>query len=269
MTSGESAIQAYLSKLGLSPELTSLYLALYTHGPQNVSQLARSARVERTRIYRLIDKLAEYNLLEVERHNSRNLIKAAPISNVHIVIARREEELKSLEDELNVVEQVLSKDALGLASTYIQSYEGIEGLKQMFWNETASKSENLAILRHNMQSKTNSKFFERWVRRCNERSIKFRGLVSDQFLADQQKWYLTHSNEKIENWQARYLSPEFFPVLNSIIVYDDVVAHYVWQEDRVFGYEVYNQSIADTQRHVFEMLWRNATAVAGHTGKAV
>jgi len=45
------------------------------------------------------------------------------------------------------------------------------------------------------------------------------------------------------------------------IVYDDVVAYYNWLDGEVFGTEMHNNEIAQTQHHLFEMLWSQSTAV--------
>jgi sugar-specific transcriptional regulator TrmB len=78
------AVRTYFAKLGLDAEIADMYLALHTHGPQTISELSRTSRVERTRIYRLIDRLLTSNLIEVETHYKRGIIKAAPIANLHI-----------------------------------------------------------------------------------------------------------------------------------------------------------------------------------------
>src|SRR5260370_714920 len=129
---------------------TDMYLALHAHGPQPISALSRTSGVERTRIYRLIDKLMDSNLVEVETRYKRGVIKAAPVANLQILISQKEQELKGLQDELGLIEQVLARNSLSSPATRVQFYQGPEGVKQMFWNQTKAKSENLSILYENM-----------------------------------------------------------------------------------------------------------------------
>src|SRR5690606_25986739 len=91
-----AAIRSYFAKLGLEPEVADIYLALHTHGPQTISELSRNSKVERTRIYRLIDHLLSSHLIEVETRHKRTIIKAAPIANLNILITQKEQELRSL-----------------------------------------------------------------------------------------------------------------------------------------------------------------------------
>lgn len=258
MLTDRAAIQTYFAKLGFESEIAEIYLALHAFGPQSISELARNSKVERTRIYRLIDKLLESNLIEVESHYKRGVIKAAPIANLHILISKKEQELKSLQDELELIQQVLARNSLSSPATRVQFYNGPEGAKQMFWNETKAKTEILVILYENMQVKTNSVFFERWVTACNEKQIRFRGIVGDEFLSSQKQWYSTHKNERLEHWQERHASKDTFPVTHSMMIYDNVVAYFNWQDGEIFGIEIYNKDIANSQRHFFEMLWDKA-----------
>jgi hypothetical protein len=255
MLTDVAAIQTYFAKLGFEPEIADLYLALHTFGPQTISELSRNSRVERTRIYRLIDNLLDSNLIEVESHYKRGIIKAAPIANLHILISKKEQELKSLQDELELIQQVLARNSLSSPATRVQFYSGPEGAKQMFWNETKAKTEILSILFENMQTRTNQVFFERWAIACNQNNIHFRGIVSDEFLASQKQWYSTHKNETLDHWEQRYISKNYFPITHSQLIYDNVVAYFNWKDGEIFGIEIHNKDIANAQRTFFEMLW--------------
>ncbi len=87
----DSAVRTYFSKLGLEREIADIYLALHAHGPQTISALSRNSGVERTRIYRLVDKLLLSNLIELESHSKRGIVKAAPVSNLRILINQKEQ----------------------------------------------------------------------------------------------------------------------------------------------------------------------------------
>lgn len=255
------AIRAYFFKLGLSSEIADIYLALHAHGKQTLSELARNSGVERTRLYRLLDELQASNLIEVETEYKKRIIAAAPIANLQILITKKEQELHELRSGLHDLQERLASHSLQSEATKIQAYRGPEGLKQMYWNQTRGKSENLSILYENMQVRTNLSFFERWARTCNERGLKFRGIISDNFIKTQQNWYKKHSNERLKKWQSRYIPEGVFPITHSTVIYDDVTSYYNWKNGEVFGVEIYNQEIADAQRQFFEMLWSQGLPV--------
>ncbi len=252
------AIRTYFAKLGLEAEIADVYLALHAHGPQTISELSRTSKVERTRIYRLLDKLTASNLIEVESHYRRGVIKPAPITNLNILISQREQELKNLQDELGLIEQVLARNSLSSPATRAQFYEGPEGVKQMFWNQTKSKTEIVSILFENMQVNTNSRFFDRWVSACNKADLRFRSVFGDEFIKSQRKWYTGRTNERLKHWEGRRIDPANLAVTHSTIIYNNVVAYFNWKDGEVFGVEIYNPDIADSQRQLFELLWQKA-----------
>jgi sugar-specific transcriptional regulator TrmB len=259
-----SPMHDYFAKLGLEPEIADIYLALQAYGKQSLLQLARNAKIERTRLYRLLDKLAECQLIEVEELYKRKLYKAAPISNLQGLLTKREQEIRDLQKELLILQENYASKALHSPLTHVQFYRGVEGVKQMFWNQTRAESETLSILYENLQSKANLAFFERWVERCNSRDLKFRSIVGDHFLATQKSWYSKHDNEKLKHWQGHYLPESVLPITHSMVTYDDVVAYYNWKDGEIFGLEIYNQEIANAQRHTFEVFWRQGQPIAGH-----
>ena len=259
MNDNDIAVRTYFAKLDLEPEVADIYLALYAHGPQTISELARSAEVERTRIYRLLDKLKNNGLVEVETQYKRSILRPAPISNLHVLISRKEQAVKALQSELTVIESMLSRNTLESPSTRVQFYQGPSGIKQMLWNETKATTEVVVILANNMQSRTREAFFERWVRRANEQQIRFRGIVGDEFIQTQRRWYARRQNERLQHWEARYVPPEVFAITTGLTVYNDVVNYQHWQDGEVFGIEVHNRQIARLQRQLFELLWSQGT----------
>lgn len=267
MTKKVQFIRSYFAKLGLESEIADIYISLSTHGPQTISELARSSRIERTRIYRLLDVLVGNNLIEIETEYKRQILRAAPIGNIRILISKKEQQLHELNNSLKLLERVFMQSSLSTPTTRVQVYRGIYGIKQMFWNETKATTENYSILYENMQHKTKLAFFERWVQRCNERGLTFKSIFGDHFIASQQNWYGRHSNERLKNWVGRYMSPEVFPITHSMVVYNNVLAYYTWKGNEIFGLEVHNEQMATMQRRVFEILWSQAAPTNDLTGQ--
>ena len=261
MLTDTNAVRNYFAKLGFEPEIADIYLALHSNGPQSISSLARNSRVERTKIYRLIDVLMSNNLIEVEAHYRRGIIKAAPITNLHILINQKEQELKSLQDELGLIEQVLARNSLSNPATRVQFYNGIEGLRQMQWNQTRAKSECLSIMNEPINNILGKAFTTRWAEAMNNNNCKIRIIESPRFKELNTKWYETEKiPEMMASVKSVVIEPDLFKIEHNTDIWDDVVAYYNWAEGDIYGIEIYNRDIAQANRQMFEILWQKSSS---------
>jgi sugar-specific transcriptional regulator TrmB len=258
MLTDTTAIRNYFAKLGFETEVADIYLALHAHGPQNISELSRNSGVERTRIYRLIDTLMDSGLVEVESHFKRGVIKAAPITNLNLLIGRKEQELKSLQDELGLIEQVLARNSLSNPAARIQFYRGPEGIRQMQLNLLHSKSAIIQSIMHRpIHDVTGGAFYKSWTEKWDQEGRERRILHNKHFIKLNDQWNAKNQDIEPNNYETRTISPAS-PVKFDTDIYDDIVAYYNWHEGEVFGFEVYNKDIADFQRVSFDMLWAQA-----------
>lgn len=216
MLTDVTAVRTYFAKLGLEQEIADIYLALYTNGPQHIAALSRSSGVERTRIYRLIDRLLESNLVEVDSTQARGIIKAAPISNLRILINQRAEELKNLTDELELMEQVLSRNSLSEGHTRVQIFPGTEGLRQMLRNELAAE-EVVGFSHGDLDEVIGKKFIEHFDQEVKKRRITRRLHTSEN---------LTYSCHLYGN-----------------------IAAFLYTQDEVYGVEIHDKNVANSLRY--------------------
>ncbi|HJQ08928.1 MAG TPA: helix-turn-helix domain-containing protein [Candidatus Saccharimonadales bacterium] len=255
MLTNTAAVRSYFAKLGFEKEIADLYLALHTHGPQNISELSRTSKVERTRIYRLIDTLLKSNLIEVETHYKRGVIKAAPIANLHILITQKEQELKSLQDELELIQQVLARNSLSNPASQVQFYHGPEGVRQMLWNVLKAKSEIVGYTYRILDEITGRTFMERWAVSFKERDLRMRLLLSDEFA---KSWYENKpkvvQRRRVTGITYNLIDAQNFEITHSCKVYDNTIAYFNWKDNEVFGIEIYNKDIAAAWRHFLNAL---------------
>lgn len=252
----DNLIRRYFDRLNLDKDVAQIYLALCKYGEQTLAQLSRNSGVERTRIYRMMETLKKSNLVELDVANKRGKLRAAPISNVELLINKQEQNVALLKNELPLVEKLLGDDTMRSSTTKVQFYEDMDSVKQMFWNQTKAQTEVLAIMSENMQSITKASYFERWVLRCNQNNIHHRGIINDHFIATQQNWYGKKQNERLKNWSARYVADYQFPITaHRLIIYDDTVSYQDWKDGKPFGIEITNAGISQMHRQFFNILW--------------
>lgn len=253
--SSKQDIKKIIATIGGEEELAELYFALLIYGPQTISQLSRNSNIERTKIYRLLKTMQTLQLIEVELQPKRNIIKAAPISALELLINKKQQELDQVSEVLPRLEKNLNNQTLSSPLTKVQFYQGQEGAKQMLWNQTKANTETLSILHQNMQSHTGEEFYIRWAQRCNEQNLTFRSLVGDAFIKSQAEWSKSRSKGMLKNWHGRYIPSAEHRIQFWTCIYNNVVAYFSWHEYEIYGIEIYNQEISDANRDFFESLW--------------
>lgn len=249
-------IRTYFAKLGLSQEIADLYAALYTHGPQTISSLSRNSGVERTRIYRLIDQLLESHLIEIESHYKRGILRAAPIANLAILIAQKDQELKSLQDELDIIQQILARNSLDSPATRVQFYQGTEGMRQMRWNMLQAKGDILGYVHRIVDEGTGKPFMSKWAQEFEQRKLTRRSLIGDDFV---KSWHdIRPDGRRIAGHSYHYIEPKLFRIKHTMETYDDVTSYYQWKDGTAYGIEIYSPDIASGQRQLLEILWKQS-----------
>ena len=248
-------IYEYIKQLGFAEEVARIYEALARSGPLPLSALAREAGVERTALYRMMDELAARGLVEeILEQKSRRYGAAEPEK-----IERLVQEEKRRAEELAAGYGVFAAEAGALAgrrATQVKYYRGAAGIRQILWNQTKARGEIVGYTYRNLEEVVGLKFFREYGAEIDRRKIKIRDLRSDAFLTstDHPEFVKVH----IDNDAWRYLPDKVLHLNHNMDIYDDKIAIYYWEENDVFGVEIQNQKIADTQRGIFEILWKVA-----------
>jgi DNA-binding MarR family transcriptional regulator len=253
MLTETAAVRGYFKKLGLEPAVADIYLALHTHGPQSISELARNAKVERTRIYRLIDTLLDAALIELEAGNKRGIIKAAPIANLRTLINQRRQDLRSLEDELELIEQVLARNSLSSPAVQTQMFYGPEGLRQMLQRELQAKTTIVGQEYRPLEESVGKTFMAQWWENFDAHNLSARFLYNSGLLraqsAARKAGTFVQPNEK-----AIFTSVDTatLSIQHSMRVFDRTIHHYFWQDGEIYGLAIQNEALATSQRQLFE-----------------
>lgn len=245
-----------LISMGFEKDSSKLYEALWNRGAQTISELSRNSGIERTKVYRLLPELKEAGLIETDTEYSSDIVHIASTERLQDLLHERQVFLQQAQHALPGI--VAKQSRMRLNESRVNVYRGKSGVKQLLWNETKANSEILSILQEPIQSKTNSAFFERWVAKCNDRGLGMRGVVGEDFYTFRDEWYSNHVNERLNNWSGRSVGNDVFSITQNIVIYDDVVAYFNWNEKDIFGVEIHDSAIAQTQRQFFELLWQSA-----------
>jgi hypothetical protein len=245
---------ANLSSLNLEKEEARLYLELLS-GPTTHLHLARTTGINRTKVYRLVENLEKRSLVSRRTDDRGTFIMANDPSALEIELAHEEgrvqkqrEVFTQLLPELRVLSEAVAKDQFA-----VQTYEGVEGFKQMQWHELRTKGELLVL--GNMAVEDLG-IDHRWAEKFRLRNIEQGYRIRELFNKPYRIPDFTKIDSFWEMYDARIVLEEDLPVSTPITVYNDTVAIYQFDDNRRVGAEIVNAAYATTMRHIFEHYWR-------------
>lgn len=249
-------LSQHLNILGLDETEILLYVSLLERGPQTLLELSRKTGINRSKIYRYIERLKGKRLIE-EIDTSRGLkIQAAQARNLELLIKERETEIKEQREILPAVLTELKNLAPRPLSTFeIKNYHGLEGLKQMTWNQLSARSEILQFAFETRNEVVGKNFAEK-VR--EEQVLRGITLYEVENAIDQGRFDYTKVPDFPRFYRSRHIPVETLEIKQNLAVFNDTVSIMNWSGENKSGVEVTNAAFAKMQREIFWEFWKIA-----------
>lgn len=257
MSDNKNTILKALTSLNLSADEARIYLELLKN-PSNHLELSRSTGINRTKVYRLVDQLEKQSLLKTLTDDQGTRLVAAEPDALEINLVTQEEKLNAQRNvyaQLLPVLKTLRQSRLSSVSFVVQTYEGVEGFKQMLWHELKANTELLIFGNGSIEDLISS---VRWAERHRAKSVDAGYRVRELVNPGKKDDLFTKNNDFLEVYQKRLLPRDILLIEHQIAIYNDTVATYNWRGDQKVGVEIINQANADMMRQVFETYWELA-----------
>jgi len=248
------ALHSYLLKLGLTLDEASVYLELLETGEGTPLSISRITGINRTKVYRLIEKMESEKLVVQEIHDTTTMVSPAPIERVEELLKQKQSMVAELSKNWNEAATTLSQlQASRQAETKVKYYKGKSGIEQMVWNVLKAKNEIVGYTFRDLSHFVGAKFMDSFVEEFKRRNLKMRDIYGDEYLGSQ-----PIDNNWAGKIDSRYLPGKILAVPHQMDIYDDVVTFYSWNEGEVWGTEIYNPKVAQMQKQLFELAWEKA-----------
>lgn len=251
-------IISQLTNFGLDEVEAKIYLHLLDKGPQKPLDLSRDINVNRSRIYRYIDKLIAKKLIEVSNVERGKRLKASLPQNLELLIYEKEQEIKSQKENLPEILKELTNLPQNLQkSIEIKHYHGTDGLKQMLWNHLSAKKEILVFGFENRNDIAGKAFAEKIRYEQVKRKIT---KIEVENATDQGDYWYT----SVPNWgkyyKSRYIPPEVLNIKQYQVIFNDTISILSWSDGNKVGVEIANSPFVDMYRQIFWKFWDIAEA---------
>lgn len=227
--------------------------------PATHLELARKTGVNRTKVYRIVDELVKRSLVSEQTDDTGTRVIAGDPSTLEVELADLHQQLAYKTDTfrqlLPALNRLKSSGGNDPARFRVQTYEGVEGFKQMLWHELKAKNEIVIFGSGTIEDLVNNK---RWAENHRRKTLDAGYSIRELLNPGTKKKIFTTVQGYVQNYLHRYIPPEILPLRQQIAIYNNTVATYWWREDQKVGFEVINQPYADMQRCIFEHYWQIA-----------
>lgn len=245
-----------LTPFGLTEEESKIYLTLLEKGALSALSISRSIHMARTKVYRLLDKLIDKQLVTQQTYTSGFKFTSKHPSQLEIILSQKQQSLANLSQNLpQVIKSIESVTGSSRPGSQIFYYQGPKGLSQVNWNLLNTKTE---ILSYEYGTGDNYLPFED-IEHLRVEMFQKRSIHSRSFTNLKKIGAFTDVSNIIKLWQVRYLPKEVLNITFDAFIYNDIytVCNFLDKGD-IFCFEIKNQKIADFHRQTFDALWANA-----------
>jgi len=243
----------YLKKLNFSQEESMIFSTLLERGQLTILELSRLAKIERTRIYGITSRLKEIGIIEEIIDYKKKYIKACDFSKLQLIVEKRENDLKFITESLPSLKTYFEFFNSNFHPTQIVLYRGVDGIKQVLWNELSTKTKRIYSFtyRHNAEI-VGLKFVRKHSQEYVLRKIKCWDIQSKEFINS----FTKKIRPGMYNIESRFIDPKIFPINIAIATYDDIVQIVNWHKGEVFGAEIRNDKFAEFIKQVHKLVWK-------------
>lgn len=252
----KSAILSQLESLGLEEVEAKIYLYLLENGPRTYLQLSHEINIDRSKIYRSVEKLLKKKLLEEINTVLGKRIQAASPQNIEFLLQEEEIDLST--------KKSISKKLVGELSNLpnyverefeVKHYHGQEGLRQMLWNQLHAKKEILAFSHKNKNDIVGKTYAEKIRTEQVERKIMLYEIENE---TDQGDYWYTNVAKWKDFYQSRYIAPKILEIKQYIAIFNNTVVVINWSNGEEVGVEIINLFYAQMQKQLFWKFWEIA-----------
>jgi len=237
-----------LTDLGIKEHEAKVYLACLSLGQGSVTQIAEAAGVQRTFVYDILTDLQSRGLVSVLDIRGKKHYTAITIEQFRDQVALKFRHFEGLIPEIRAVSQNEGQ------RPRVQFFEGIEGVKTALMS-TLDQPYGSSIIGYATAAGLYSaepKFIARYIKERVRKNIFVREIAPDNSI---NRAYRQRDSMEL---RTSLLVPETdFQFTNELNIYGNKLLILSLQDDYL-AVIIESQSVANTQRSIFELAWRGA-----------
>jgi sugar-specific transcriptional regulator TrmB len=246
-------LESEIKKSGLSDKEAKVYLALLELGQAPPSEVASYSGVNRATTYVILEELRKRGLATSFEKSKKIHFAAEPPERLKNLFEIEKEKLENNFSDLKNILPDLEKlyESRG-ERPKVRFFDGIEGIKSIredIFKTRAKNMEEIVPLDESHKDFPPSKEDHR-----EKMSIKLRG-VNFRVIYTSKKGKIWPKIKGI-NESVKFVKPDFLPLSSEIVLFGNKTIIVVSKKKK-FGVVLEDESITNTIRSVFNLLWKN------------
>ncbi len=251
----DKRVVATLKKAGLNEKEIRVYLSLFNLGRATPHMISQDTGVNRTTVYRQLENLEKLALVVRILDQHKTYFELADVSSLEQLVKQKVAEAQFLQTELEqIIGALQQNDRLVASSTTVKYFRGKEGLKQLLWDtlKAGAGNEVVGLGYRTWNEEVGKKFAEDLRKEYVARKIYSREILNSLPPIEE---FTQHSIYGKKHYKAALIDEKILKIRYDTYIYRDVFAFYYVRDNEIFGVEMHNKEIADSQKQVFEILW--------------
>lgn len=252
MLNNRDTITDKLIRLGLDHDEAKVYLELLNE-PSTHMRLSVITGINRTKVYRIAEDLMKRSLVAKRTDDTGMFLVAADPATLEVMIVDQEEKIKqqrqAFTELLPTLESLKTHDKNAFI---VRTYEGVEGLKQMFWHELKTRGELLSLGGQLIEELIIDHY---WAERHRELSVQASYKIREIINYDIDLPTYSKNEEFMKSYSYRQLPSNFIYFNEQMCVYNDTVEIFSWRDNKKVGVEIISPTYATAMRNIFEHYW--------------
>ena len=255
-----------LQNLGLQKHESQVYLALLELGQGTVSDISKAAQLNRTTGYDVLERLSLYGLAgRTTQGMKKTMYIAEPPHRLKQYLENKKHQAERRVEESGEVLLELQNFYKKENKPVIKFFEGMDGIKNIYWHTLEAKSVIYSILDLDVYLTGNEKLYydqlgKDYIKERSKLGVKEKALVlkNEKGLEFYNTTY--KDNPLYQKFtEYRWLEKQFpFIPAAEVNIYDDVVMGVLVKPGENMAFEVKNSSFANSLKIVFGLAWQQA-----------
>ncbi len=236
-------IKEILKELGLSDKEIKIYLTLLKLGQSTVNLIAKKANLNRVTCYDVLKYLQEKGLVSYVIKSGVKYFESAEPRKLLGDLQEKQAKLKSILPDLEALKQSVKE------KPSIEVYEGIKGLKTIIEDILKENKESWFIADPDFMDAIPF-YFPHFIKKKRKQGMFSKVITLD---CKRMRGYKRNNPKKYVN--IKFID-EKLPTTK--IIYGNKLAILTFEKENSIGIIIENKQIVDTERKLFELLWKVA-----------